>query len=132
MILKNGINLTLTVDRNIQKEISKKLESAVKRFRANKGSAIVMDPTTGAIIAMANYPHYDPNNFTNVYDMEPVLYVNYPNPSEDLFGYPLFIIDSASGTLSTNIDGKRIKMRDATDDEIANFAITKYKFKNGF
>ena len=132
MILKNGINLTLTVDRNIQKEISKKLESAIKRFRANRGSAIVMDPTTGAIIAMANYPHYDPNNFTNVYDMEPVLYVNYPNPSEDLFGYPLFIIDSASGTLSTNIDGKRIKMRDATDDEIANFAITKYKFKNGF
>ncbi len=132
LILKNGINVTLTVDRNIQKEISKKLESAITRFRANRGSVIVMDPTTGAIIAMVNYPNYDPNNFTNVYDMEPVLYVNYPNPSTDLFGYPLFIIDSASGTLSTNIDGKRIKMRDATDDEIANFAITKYKFKNWF
>ena len=91
-----------------------------------------MDPTTGAIIAMANYPNYDPNNFTNVYDMEPVLYSAYPNPSEDLFGYPLFIIDSNSGTLSTNIDGKRIKMKPATDEEIANYAITKYKFKNGF
>jgi len=89
-----------------------------------------MDPTTGAVIAMVNYPDYDPNNFTNVYDMEPVLYMNYPNPSFDLFGYPLFIIDSASGTMSTNIDGKRIKMRSALDDEIANFAITKYKFKN--
>ncbi len=132
MILKNGINVTLTVDRNIQKEISKKLESAVTRFRANRWSVIVMDPISGAIIAMVNYPNYDPNNFTNVYDMEPVLYLNYPNPSTDLFGYPLFIIDSASGTLSTNIDGKRIKMRDATDDEIANFAITKYKFKNWF
>jgi cell division protein FtsI/penicillin-binding protein 2 len=132
MILKNGINVTLTVDRNIQKEISKKLESAVTRFRANRGSVIVMDPTSGAIIAMVNYPNYDPNNFTNVYDMEPVLYVNYPNPSTDLFGYPLFIIDSASGTLSTNIDGKRIKMKNATEDEIANFAITKYKFRNGF
>ena len=132
MILKNGINVTLTVDRNIQKEISKKLENSVTKFRANRGSVIVMDPTTGAIIAMVNYPNYDPNNFTNVYDMEPVLYVNYPNPSSDLFGYPLFIIDSASGTLSTNIDWKRIKMRDATDDEIANFAITKYKFRNGF
>jgi cell division protein FtsI/penicillin-binding protein 2 len=132
LILKNGINVTLTVDRNIQKEISKKLESAIIRFRANRGSVIVMDPTNGAIIAMVNYPNYDPNNFTNVYDMEPVLYVNYPNPSTDLFGYPLFIIDSASGTLSTNIDGKRIKMRNATDDEIGNFAITKYKFRNWF
>ncbi|MBC7498207.1 penicillin-binding protein 2 [Candidatus Gracilibacteria bacterium] len=133
MILKNGIDVTLTVDRNIQKEISKRLESAVTRFRANRGSVVVMDPTTGAVIAMVNYPNYDPNNYTNVYDMEPVLYVNYPNPSIDLFGYPLFIVDSGSGsTLSTNIDGKRIKMRSATEDEVANFAITKYKFKNGF
>jgi cell division protein FtsI/penicillin-binding protein 2 len=132
LLLKNGIDITLTIDRNIQKEISKKLESAVTRFRANRGSAIVMDPKTGAIIAMANYPNYDPNNFTSVYDMEPVLYVNYPNPSVDLFGYPLFVIDSLSGTLSTNIEGKRIKMRDATEAEVANFAIIKYKFKNGF
>ena len=132
LLLKNGIDITLTIDRNIQKEISRKLESAVTRFRANRGSAIVMDPKTGAIIAMANYPNYDPNNFTSVYDMEPVLYVNYPNPSVDLFGYPLFVIDSMSGTLSTNIEGKRIKMRDATEAEVANFAIIKYKFKNGF
>lgn len=37
-----------------------------------------------------------------------------------------------SGTLSVNIEGKRFKLRSALDDEIANFAITKYKFKNGF
>ncbi len=133
LILKNGVDITLTIDRNIQKEISKRLSSAVTRFRANRGSVIVMDPTTGAIIAMVNSPNYDPNNFTNVYDMEPILYVNYPNPSVDLFGFPMFVIDSGSGgTLSTNIDGKRIRMRWATDDEIGNFAITKYKFKNGF
>jgi stage V sporulation protein D (sporulation-specific penicillin-binding protein) len=133
MIVKNGIDVTLTIDRNIQKEISKRLGSAVNRFRANRGSVVVMDPTTGAVIAMANYPNYDPNNYTNVYDMESVLYVNYPNPSVDLFGYPLFVIDSGSGgTISTNIDGKRIKMRWAREDEIENFAIIKYKFKNGF
>lgn len=132
LILKNGVDITLTIDRNIQKEISKRLQSAVTRFRANRWSVIVMDPTTGAVIAMVNYPHYDPNNFTSVYDMEPVLYMNYPNPSFDLFGYPLFVIDSTNGTMSTNIDGKRIKMRSAQEDEIANFAITKYKFKNGF
>ena len=133
LILKSGVDVTLTIDRNVQKEISKRLESAVTRFRANRGSVIVMDPTTGAIIAMVNYPNYDPNSYTNVYDMEPVLYVNYPNPSVDLFGYPLFVVDSGSGgMLSTNIDGQRIKMRSATEDEISNFSMTKYKFKNGF
>ncbi len=131
-MLKSGADITLTIDRNIQKEISKKLASAVSRFRANRGSVIVMDPTTGAIIAMVNFPNYDPNSFTIVYDMEPVLYATYPNPSNDLFGYPLFVTDSMSGTLSTNIEGKRIKMRNATEDEVMNFAVTKYKFKNGF
>ena len=92
-----------------------------------------MDPTTGGVVAMVNYPNYDPNSYTSVYDMEPVLYVTYPNPSVDLFGYPLFVIDSGSGgTISINIDGKRIKMRSARDDEVDNFSITKYKFKNGF
>ena len=131
-MLKSGIDITLTIDRNIQKEISKRLKSAVTRFRANHGSVIVMNPTTGAVIAMVNYPDYDPNNFTSIYDMEPVLYVDYPKPSIDLFWYPLFIIDTASGTMSTNIEWKRIKMRSATEDEIENFAITKYKFKNWF
>ena len=84
-MLKSGIDVTLTIDRNIQKEISKRLKSAVTRFRANHGSVIVMNPTTGAVIAMVNYPDYDPNNFTSIYDMEPVLYVDYPKPSIDLF-----------------------------------------------
>ena len=132
LILKNGIDITLTIERNIQKEISKQLENAIIRFRANRGSVIVMDPISGAIIAMVNYPNYDPNNFTNVYDMELVSYMEYPNPITDLFGFPLFVIDSASWTLSTNIDGKRIKMRNAREEEIWNFSIPKYKFKNGF
>ena len=43
-----------------------------------------MDPKTGAIISMANYPNYDPNEFTQVYAMEKVSYGRYPNPSFDL------------------------------------------------
>lgn len=132
LTVKSGSDIVLTIDRNIQKEISEKLERSVKGFRANKWSAIVMDPKTGAIIAMVNYPNFDPNEFTKVYEMEPVLYEEYPNPSFDLFQVPLFVVDTQSGTVSTNIDGKRIKMRSATDEEIGNFAIIKYKFKNSF
>jgi cell division protein FtsI/penicillin-binding protein 2 len=61
--MKSGIDLSLTIDRVVQAEISKILERSVKSFRANKGSVIVMDPKTGAIIAMVNYPNYDPNEF---------------------------------------------------------------------
>ncbi len=129
---KSGVDITLTIDRNIQKELSKRLETFVKRFRANQGSVIVMDPKTGAITAMVNYPDYDPNNFTDVYELEPVLYSRYKNPAFDLFGYPLFVIDSQKGDIATNIEGKRVKIREATQSEIGNFAIQKYKYKNGY
>ncbi len=132
LTLRSGVDITLTIDRNLQKELSKILATSVQEYRANKWSAIVMDPKTGAILAMVNYPDYDPNNFPEVYEMERVLYAAYPNPVEDLRGYPLFVEDSQSGTLSVNIEGKRFKLRDASDDEIANFAIIKYKFKNGY
>jgi cell division protein FtsI/penicillin-binding protein 2 len=81
---------------------------------------------------MVNYPDYDPNSFTDVYEMEKVMYSDYSDPSWDLFGLPLYVIDTASGTISSNIDGKRVKLREATDAEIGNFAIQKYKFKNSF
>ncbi len=91
-----------------------------------------MDPKTGAIISMVNYPDFDPNSFTDVYDMEKVNYARYENPSFDLFGIPLFVVDTQSGTLFSNIDGQRLKLREATDDEIATFAIPKYKYRNKY
>jgi cell division protein FtsI/penicillin-binding protein 2 len=91
-----------------------------------------MNPKTGAILAMVNYPDFDPNAFTEVYEMERVQYSLYPNPSFDLLGYPLFIEDSASGSINVTIEGKVLRLREATSDEIANFAIIKYKYKNDF
>jgi cell division protein FtsI/penicillin-binding protein 2 len=132
LVLRNGIDITLTIDRNLQKEISKRLKDAVVNFRANKWSVIVMNPKTGAVIAMVNYPDFNPNSFTDVYEMERVLYTTYQNPLFDLWGQPLYVEDSMSGTFMTNIDGNRIKLRDATDAEISNFAISKYKYKNRF
>jgi cell division protein FtsI/penicillin-binding protein 2 len=84
LTLKSGSDIRLTIDRNLQKELSKRLSQAIKEFKANKGSVIVMDPKTGAILAMVNTPDYDPNNFPEVYEMERVLYASYPSPPEDL------------------------------------------------
>lgn len=129
---KNGVDITLTIDRNIQKEISLKLAAAVEKFRANKWSVIVMDPHTWAIKAMVNYPDYDVNNFNQIYEMEPVSYAKYRNPYYDLFGVPLFVIDSQSGSIFANIDWQRLKLRDAEIADIQNFTIIKYKYKNKF
>lgn len=80
----DGSDITLTIDRNIQKEVSKLLEEGVKEFRANRGTVVIMDPKTGAIISMASYPDFDPNNFQSVYELERVSYSKYPNPLFDL------------------------------------------------
>ena len=44
------------------------------KYRANKISMVVMNPKTGAIVAMVNSPSFDANDFTDVYDMELVSY----------------------------------------------------------
>ena len=56
-------DLTLTIDEVIQYITERELQRAVERSRAKAGTAIVMDPWTGEILALANQPTYDPNNY---------------------------------------------------------------------
>lgn len=63
---KDGSDLVLTLDRTVQSIASRALEDAIKRNRAESGSVIVMDPKSGAIRAMVNYPDYDPNNYQSI------------------------------------------------------------------
>jgi cell division protein FtsI (penicillin-binding protein 3) len=60
-----GNNLVLTVDSVIQYITEKALEETVKKFSAKSGMAIVMGPKTGAILAMAHYPFFNPNAINN-------------------------------------------------------------------
>jgi cell division protein FtsI/penicillin-binding protein 2 len=61
-----GQDITLTVDIGIQKHVEQLLEKGVKADRAQSGSAVVMDPATGAVKAMANFPSYDPAKYYEV------------------------------------------------------------------
>lgn len=59
---QNGSNITLTIDYNIQTIAEKYLKQAVADNQCNRGgNIIVMDPSTGDILAMASYPDYDLN-----------------------------------------------------------------------
>jgi len=65
---ENGDNLVLTIEQAVQYYVEKKLEEIVKKFEATSGNILIMEPVTGRIIAMANYPSYDSNDYTKVED----------------------------------------------------------------
>jgi len=58
-----GDDLVLTIDRDIQYRAQVALQNAVRTNHAKGGTVLVMDPKTGAVLAMASYPWFDPNRF---------------------------------------------------------------------
>ncbi|MBU0648370.1 penicillin-binding protein 2 [Patescibacteria group bacterium] len=68
--VQQGLNLYLTIDRSVQYFVEEKLEKTVKQHDADSGSVVIMDPRTGKIVAMANYPSFDPNEYFKVENYE--------------------------------------------------------------
>jgi cell division protein FtsI/penicillin-binding protein 2 len=58
-----GADLTLTLDANIQWTAEQMLHEAIVQHQADGGSVIVVNPRTGAILAMASEPRFDPNHY---------------------------------------------------------------------
>jgi len=58
-----GASLELTIDTEIQHIVERELAAGVEWSGAQAGSAIVMDPMTGEVLALANYPTFNPNAF---------------------------------------------------------------------
>ncbi len=67
---QRGMDINLTIDLKMQSIIETKLKESVERYRAESGAVILMDPKTGAILSLANYPNFDLNNFGDVEDPE--------------------------------------------------------------
>ena len=59
----NGMNISLTIDLDIQMSIERELDNIVDMFSPDNALAIVMDPKTGEILGMGSRPDYDPNNY---------------------------------------------------------------------
>lgn len=63
----DGDNVVLTIDRSVQLEVERILAEDTKAFDADSGQVLIMNPKTGAVIAMANYPSFDPNRYGDVF-----------------------------------------------------------------
>ena len=61
----NGQDLVLSLDANIQYAAEQALADGVKRDNAESGSVLIMDPSTGGIVAWADYPSYNANDFNH-------------------------------------------------------------------
>jgi len=59
-----GKDLVLTIDRTIQWIIEDELRQNIDFYRASSGSIIVMEPQTGAVLGLANWPTFDPNAYS--------------------------------------------------------------------
>jgi cell division protein FtsI/penicillin-binding protein 2 len=63
VISRSGKDIVLTIDPSIQSKVETILKEGVHWLRAKSGSVIIMDPSTGEIISMANYPDFNPNEY---------------------------------------------------------------------
>lgn len=65
----DGDDIVLTLDRVVQYEVEKILREASETFKADSATAIVMEPKTGKILAMATIPDFNPNEYGKTEDM---------------------------------------------------------------
>ncbi len=114
-------DVVLTIDKNIQAYAEDKLENVLKKWNAKGGTIIVEDPNTGKILAMADNPSFDPNNYS---DYQPGLFLN--KSVQEVF-------EPGSSykpiTMSAGLDLGKITPQTTFNDE-ANVSIGGYTIKN--
>ena len=92
-----GADLTLTVDNFIQYFVQNALQDAVKQMDATSGTVIVLNAHTGAIIAMAGDPTFDPNHYSNFADQKGCI------GTEDVYLNPALFCDYEPGSTMKSV-----------------------------
>lgn len=118
----DGASLGLTIDYNIQYMAEKLLNEGVKKYDAEGGEIIVMDPNTGAIIAMAQNPNFNPNNY------EKATMESFQNSCIQKLFEPGSIFKPI--TMSMAINEKAVTPDTVFDDKLGYALYGKYKVYN--
>jgi len=120
----NGSDLVLTINRSIQFAACRDLDEAAQKYGAKAGTIIVMEPKSGAILAMCSWPNFDPNNYNKVENINiynnPAIFDQYEPGS--IFK-PLTIaaaIDQEKITPETTYEDKGFVMIEGWDKPIKN------------
>ena len=92
-----GADLTLTVDSFIQYFVQNALQNTVKQTDATSGTVVVLNAHTGAIIAMAGYPTFDPNHYSNFADQKGCI------GTEDVYLNPALFCDYEPGSTMKSV-----------------------------
>lgn len=73
---KNGSDLVLSIDQNVQFTAEKMIKEAVEKFAAQSGQLIISEVKTGSVIALATDKSYDPNKFNEIRPEEQSIFLN--------------------------------------------------------
>lgn len=92
-----GSNIVLSVDRNIQSHTEEALKHGIEKAGATEGSVLVMNPKNGLVLAMANYPTFNPGEYSKVESAAVFMNASTMSPYE-----PASVIKTF--TLATGID----------------------------
>ncbi len=118
----NGKSYVLTIDRNIQAQAELSLAAGVKNVGAKSGSVIVMDPNSGAIKAMANYPTFEPSQYAKVRDYSTFSNSVVTNQFEPGSGFKMF-------TMAGGLDSGKVKP-ETTYNDTGEVELDGYTIKN--
>lgn len=117
-----GQDLVLTIDEYVQFVVEQELAAQVAKSQARSGTAIVMDPKTGEILAMASVPTYNPNQFRDF-------------PSENLTNRSIWMVYEPGSTFKVVTASAVLNEKLASPDEIINcnngsITIGKYRIRD--
>jgi cell division protein FtsI/penicillin-binding protein 2 len=107
-----GQNLTLTIDASLQVALEQELLAAWVADRAQRVSAVVMDPYTGEVFAYGSYPSYDANDYQAVASTDPGRFVD-PLVSTVYEPGSVFKMLTATAALSEGVVTTKTKIRDS-------------------
>lgn len=117
---KRGQDIYSTLDYNIQLTLEKELKNAMDKFSAEGASGIVTNPKTGAILAMAVLPGFDPNKYNEVKDASVFL-----NSNTQLVFEPgsIFKPITMATALDINVVSPDLKYNDTGEINVSGFTI---------
>lgn len=122
---QNGVNITLTINKEIQSSVERELDNAVTKYNPDNALAIAMDPNNGEILAISSRPDFDASNYKNYSDE--VLNRNLPIWSTYEPGSTFKIITLSAALNENLVDLDKDTFYDSGSVRVANAKIRCWK-----